>query len=128
MKRILIVAILAICIIALGTPCQASSSGSITVIGLSVTNDKVVVFASAYSGGGNPTECLATDWWWPTGTQYVFWFAKTGNDQVYTQFLTAFLEGKPVWVHGTVYDLFSGFGSGVPCRIDPTYGTTMGNY
>jgi len=128
MKKVLMLSVAGIFFLALMIqPCQAVSSGKMVITGISVTETEIIVFASQYTLGSNPSECAATDWWWPAGTQYAFWFPRLDKEVLYTQFLSAYLGNKPVWIHAPFNERLTTFGNGVPCRVDPTKGATMGN-
>ena len=122
-----VLAVMVLFVLMIPVTSQAVSSGEMTITGISTTTNEIIVFASSYSGGSNPGECAATDWWWPAGTQYAFWVSRTGNELLYTQLLNAWLEGKGVWIHAPLAERLNTFGNGVPCRIDPSKGLTAGN-
>jgi len=110
MKTILIIVALAICFLALNQNVKADTYGEAQIVGLAVSGDNIVVFASSYTNGSNCSECAYSDFWWPDGTAYVFWFPKSGNDTMYTLLLTAYAMGKKIQM-GTTYSHFA-FGNG----------------
>ncbi len=78
------------------------------------TDSFIVVFLSYVSDGYQPELCAQTDWWWPTGTNYTYWFDK--NDKTtYTAFLTAYSTGKDMFISGYVDP--RPFGLGAKCRV-----------
>lgn len=95
---------------------EAGSYGRVRVSGIAVTSANVVVYANQYDAGYQTSECARTDWWWPSGTTHVFWFPKSGNEEKYTLFLTAYLTGKMLWVETAQNNL--AFGAGIPCLVN----------